>query len=197
MISLVIASVVLAQAAMRAPHVDTWVSPDGHVRIDRPGVVAPRTIGVVGDYFFGRGWRVYWQGPDPNARDGRVVVSFAVAARPSTPHMSAREMVQIGVSRDRRVVATCLRAGMLHGADSALPDQTINGVRYAAASNSDQSMSQGVTTLDLRTVVGGACYAVDRVTETANSDIPAGVTLPQAQAAAAFDAMIATLHITP
>ena len=183
--------------ARAATSPEPWSSRDGHVHVSHLSTIAPSSNGVVGNYFFAHGWRVYWDGPDPLARAGTVVVSFALAARPSAKHMTARELLQIGVSRDRRVVATCRRAGLRLGDGTTLPDQTINGVTFTAASNSDQSMSQGTTTLDLRAIVGGACYAVDRITETAGSDTDVTVTLPQSQAAADLDALLETLRITP
>ncbi len=198
----VLAAVTLLGATAAAVHpatspLETWTSSDGHVRIDHRASIGPTGTTVVGNYFFPRGWRVYWDGPDPYAGAGRVVVSFGVKARPSQHHMSARELLQIGVSHDRRVIASCLYDGLRHGDGVALADQTINGLTYAAYSNSDQSMSQGTTTLDLRVVTGGACYAIDRITETAGSDPDPAVKLPQSQAAAEIDAMLATLHITP
>jgi len=194
-VALLGASVGAVRAA--SPSIETWASSDGHVRIDHRSSIGPTGTMVVGNLFFPRGWRVYWDGPDPYAGAGRVVVAFGVKARPSRHHMSARELLQIGVSHDPRVVASCLYGGLRHGDGVALADQTINGLTYAAYSNSDQSMSQGTSTLDLRVVTGGACYAVDRITETANSDTDPTVTLPQPQAAAEIDAMLATLHITP
>ncbi len=180
-----------------ASPVVTWTSSDGHVRIDHPSSIGPSGETVVGNYFFPRGWRVYWIGPDPYASAGRVIVSFGVKALPSQSHTSARELLQIGISHDRRVIATCVRAGMQPGEDARLPDQTINGITFAAYSNSDQSMSQGTSTLDLRAVVGGACYAVDRISETAGSDPDPSITLKQSRAAAELDAMVASLHIVP
>ena len=193
-LALVVISGAVAQAATS---LEAWSSRDGRVHLAHVDTIAPSGKSVVGNYFFGRGWRVYWDGPDPLARAGAVVVSFALSARPSAKHMTGRELLQIGVSRDRRVVATCRRAGLRFGDGTALPDQTINGVTYTAASNSDQSMSQGTTTLDLRAIVGGACYAVDRITETAGSDADTAVTLPQSQAAADLDALLETVRITP
>jgi hypothetical protein len=194
--ALVLLAVPCAAAAAESARA-TWISRDGHVRIDHRDAIAPSGSTVVGNIFFGRGWRVYWDGPDPSANLGRVIVSFGVKARPSHHDESARELLQIGVSHDRHVVASCLYAGLRHGDGVALPDQTINGLTYAAYSNSDQSMSQGTTTLDLRVVTGGACYAIDRITETAESASDTPGALPQAQAAAELDAMLTTVHITP
>ncbi len=183
-------------AALASPLV-TWTSSDGRVQIDHPSTVPPSGTSVVGNYFFGNGWRVFWIGPDPYPKAGRVIVSFGMRARPSEPHESARELLQIGVSHNPRVIATCLHAGMQTHENTRLPDETINGVTYAAYSNFDQAMSQGATTLDLRAVIGGACYTIDRITETANSDPDPNLTLTQSQAAAELDAMLATLRIRP
>jgi hypothetical protein len=182
--------------ALASP-LETWTSSDGHVRLDHPSSIGPTGTSVVGNYFFGRGWRVFWNGPDPYAKAGRVVVAFGVKALPSRAHASARELLQIGISHNPRVIASCTTAGMQPGQDARLPDQTINGLTFAAYSNSDAAMSQGTTTLDLRAVVGGACYTVDRITETADSDPDPSVTLKQSQAAAELDAMLATLRIVP
>jgi hypothetical protein len=194
--ALLVLGTTCAGAAAESP-LETWTSRDGHVRIEHRDAIAPSGSTVVGNSFFGRGWRVYWDGPDPYGNLGRVVVSFGVKARPSRADASARELLQIGVSHDPRVVASCLYGGLRHGDGVALPDQTINGLTYAAYSNSDRSTSAGTTTLDLRVVIGGACYAVDRITEIAETSSAAGDALPQVQAAAELDAMLSTLHITP
>jgi hypothetical protein len=184
-----IAAVVVATAvAMQA-----WGSPDGHVRLLHPSSAPARSQAAVGNYFFARGWRVFWEG-DPGL--GRVVVSFVLAARPAESHESARESLQIGVSRDAHVVAACRTAGLPADGGRRLPNRTINGVTFAAYTRSDQAMSQGTTTLDYRAVVGGACYAVDRISDTAESDSPPSVTLPQTQAAVLLNATLATLRIS-
>ncbi len=171
----------------------SWVSPDGRVRLLHPSSAPARTQPAVGNYFVARGWRVFWEG-DPGP--GRVVVSFVLSARPAESHTTARESLQIGVSRDAHVVATCRSAGLPADGGTRLADRTINGVTFTRYRRSDQAMSQGTTTLDYRAVVGGACYAVDRISDTAGSDPPANVTLPQTQAAAQLDAALATLRIT-
>jgi hypothetical protein len=172
----------------------SWASPDGHVHLTYPAIVTPSRRTVAGNYFFAKGWRVFWGG-DPGP--GSVVISFTRAARPALAHASARESLQIGVSHDEHVVADCLHAGLPRDGGSVLPKRTINGTRFRVYSRSDQAMSQGTTTVDLRAVVGGACYAVDRISESANSEGSASVTLSQTDAAAAMDQTLATLRLTP
>ncbi len=176
--------------------VRAFTSLDGHVRLQYPAWLVPARRTVVGNYFVARGWRVFWGGNDTS--DGRVIVSFTTAARPAQQHASARESLQIGVSRDPRAVATCSDAGLPADAGGRrLAPRTIGGVTYRVFTRGDQAMSQGTTTVDLRAVVGDACYAIDRISDSANSDAPANVTLPQARAAAILDAIVRSVRITP
>ena len=69
-------------------------------------------------------------------------------------------------------------------------------VSAAAWSNGDAGMSQQVSAIDLRTVVNGACYAVERFSyaEAAGNRDPSA-TLPQAEGAALLDHALASLQL--
>ena len=77
-----------------------------------------------------------------------------------------------------------------------LPPRTINGVRYAATANADSGMSQDIDAVDLRAVVHGRCYAVERFSYTvAAADRDASLSLTQTRGAALLDAALASLHL--
>lgn len=168
----------------------------GPLHMLRPLIVHPRFDDAPLNALMTKGWRLAWEGePGP----GRIVVRFVVPVVPADPARRTQKLVlQVGESRNPSVVASCLNAGLVGPNGRGLPDRAINGVAYAAAENGDAGMSQGIAALDLRAVVGGRCYAVERfgVWESASDGDPA-VTLPQAQGEAEVDRMLASLTIAP
>jgi hypothetical protein len=104
-------------------------------------------------------------------------------------------MVQVGFSRSAAVVATCGTAGLKSGSGRRLPNRMLGGHRWTVSANGDAGMSQQVNATNLRTVVDGTCYAVDRVTYAVKAAAPARNAPTQAVAAAQMDAIVATIKI--
>ena len=171
-----------------------WTSGDGQVSLLRPAAAPPTASEEPLSTLMYPGWRLIWDGAHPTP--GRVVVRLMLKVTPPAPAKTATEVLQVGVSRDPAAVRSCLRYGLAGGSGGRKPDRVINGVRFVAWANGDAGMSQGIGGTDLRAVVGGACYAVERfaVSESASDGDPS-VTLPEAQGAAELDATLASLHI--
>lgn len=108
------------------------------------------------------------------------------------------EVLQIGWSAAPGAVHTCLTFGLDSGSQKRLPDRTINGVSFAVVSNGDAGMNQSIDATDLRSVVDGRCYAVERFTYAVKAADPdPKVKLTQKQGAAMLDASLASLHLGP
>ena len=92
---------------------------------------------------------------------------------------------------------TCLSFGLAGGpSGKRLPTRSINGVRFTAWSNGDGGMSQSIDATDLRAVVAGRCYAVERFSYGVSAaDTDPKVRLTQAEGAAMLDRALASLHL--
>jgi hypothetical protein len=142
------------------------------------------------------GWRLVWDGAA--ATPGQVIVRLSLRVAAAAPETKSSEYLQIGVGRSRAAVRTCVAYGLHGGSGKRLADRIINGRRFAVWENGDAGMSQQISGLDLRTVVGGACYAVERFRYSDSaSDPDPSVTLSQARASADLDAALASLQIGP
>jgi hypothetical protein len=185
----------LAAAPLRftAP-MQPWTSRDGAVRLLRPAA-APLTTSVAAVNTLMRpGWRLVWG--DTRQTPGRMIARIAIPVKPKGMPGTAAEVFQVGASRDPYAVRTCLRHGLDSGSGNRRPDRMINGVRFGVWTNADAGMSQRISGTDLRAIVDGACYAVERyaVGEAASDGDPT-VTLPEADGAALLDATLASLRI--
>lgn len=194
---LLIAAVGLVGAQGRFTNpVQPWDSPDGRVHLLRPAIAAltvdDRPLGALAS----PGWRLVWDGA--KVTPGRVLIRLVLKVAPNAPEATAIEGLQIGVGRGPGAVRSCLTYGLKGGSAVRRPDRIINGRRFAVWTNGDAGMSQRVSATDLRTVVGGACYAVERFGYggSASSGDPLA-TLPQAKGADLLDAGLASLEITP
>ena len=171
----------------------SFVGGGGRVRLSHPAALNP-TRTFSGRALMTGGWRLMWDGT-PVGR-GVGVARFWQVAKPTNGPGQVIEMVQIGYSRDPAVVARCGTDGAKSGSGRRLPDRMLGGHRWTAYTNGDGGMSQSVAAIDLRTVVEGACYAVDRVTYAIKAASPPPRTAPmQAVAAARMDAILATIHV--
>lgn len=176
-----------------APAMATFASPDGTLQLSHPFALRP------GKDFAGRslmagGWRLMWDGKDVGRGDG--LARFALLARPTQGPGDVTEMLQIGMSRDPAVVASCLDHGLDSGSGGKAGTRMINGHRWTERRNADAGMSQSIDATDLRTVSAGACYAVDRVTyRTSAAETPDAATPTQAEAAATMDAILDSIRI--
>ncbi len=171
-----------------------WTSPDSQVSLLRPATARPLTSDEAVSTLMSPGWRLVW-GADERA-PGRLVVRLMLKVVPDTRTGTAVEVLQVGRSADPVAVGSCLRYGLDSGSGERRPDRVINGVRFAAWSNGDAGMSQGIGGTDLRAVVRGVCYAVERytVSESASAGDPA-VTLRRQEGAAELDVSLASLRI--
>lgn len=184
----------LAAAPMRftAP-MQPWTSPDGRVSLLRPAAAPPSTSGEVISTLMLPGWRLVWGN---HATPGHLIVRLSLKVLPKSRPGTATEVFQIGSSAAPGAVKSCLRYGLDSGSGERQSDRVINGVRYGVWSNGDAGMSQSIGGIDLRAVVDGACYAVERYTvaESASDGDPR-VTLTEKRGATALDATLASLRI--
>ena len=171
-----------------------WASSDGRIHLLRPAAALPTTSDAAFNTLEAPGWRLDWsaQGATP----GRLIIRLALKVRPAPPERTATEVFQVGVSRDPATVRSCLTYGLDSGSGRRQPDRLINGIRYAVWSNGDAGMSQQINAIDLRTVVSGACYAVERfsTSETASAG-DQSMTLSESRGALQLDATLASLRI--
>lgn len=170
-----------------------FVSPDRSVRLRYPAGLTPsRDFG--GRPIMSGGWRLMWDGSPPGR--GQGVARFQVTARPGDGVGQVTEMMQVGRSRAPEVVATCGTAGQRGPNARRLPNRMLNGHRWTVWRNGDAGMSQQVSATDWRTVVNGACYAIDRVTYTVKAADPLPGTAPAQKAAAArMDAVLNSIRV--
>lgn len=191
--ALALLGIAAAPARFTAP-MQPWTSGDGRVSLLRPATAQPTTSSEPVSTLMSPGWRLIWG--DAHPTPGRMIVRLMLKVVPDAPAKTATEVFQVGASRDPAVVRSCLRYGLDSGSGERKPDRVINGVRYVVWSNGDAGMSQGIGGTDLRAVVTGACYAVERftVSESASDGDPS-VTLPEARGAAELDATLASLRI--
>ncbi|MES3153749.1 hypothetical protein [Sphingomonas faeni] len=171
----------------------SFIGAGGMVRLSHPSSVSP-TRTFAGRALMNSGWRQMWDGT-PVGR-GVGVVRFWQIARPRDGQGQVTEMLQVGFSRSAAVVATCGTAGMTSGNGRRLPNRMLGGHRWTAYANGDAGMSQSVAAINLRTVVNGTCYTVDRITYAVKAAAPPSRNAPdQATAAATMDAILATIHV--
>ncbi|WP_174287144.1 hypothetical protein [Sphingomonas bacterium] len=189
---LVLLLLAIAAAVGATPLQRHYTGAGGLVRLTYPAYLTP------GHDFGGRslmssGWRLSWDGAAVGTGTG--VVRFSQGARPTDGPGVVTELIQIGLSRDASVVAHCGTTGAL-GSGKRLPDRMLGGHRWTAYRNGDAGMSQAIVATDLRTVVDGVCYAIDRATYlvTAADDLPR---YPPTQviAAAQIDAVLASVRV--
>lgn len=175
-----------------APASRTFVSADRTVRLTYPAGLPP-TRDFTGRPLMNSGWRMMWDG-SPTGR-GEPVARFQSVARPVDNVGRVTESVQIGMSRAPAVVATCGTAG-LHGTAHRMPNRMLGGHRWTVWDGGDAGMSQEVTATNLRSVVNGACFAVDRVGYTVKAVPPLPHTAPsQAAASARMDAILDSIRL--
>lgn len=190
-----LSSLCIAAAPVRftAP-MQPWTSPDTRVSLLRPAMAPPTTSDDAISTLMSPGWRLDWSGDHP--APGRIILRLTLKVVPQSRTGTATEVFQIGSSTTPAAVKSCLQYGLDSGSGERRPDRVINGVRYAVWTNGDAGMSQGIGGIDLRAVVGGACYAVERytVSESASDGDPK-VTLTEKNGAAALDATLASLRI--
>lgn len=171
-----------------------WHSADHAVSLERPVAAALTQSGAPLGSMMSPGWRLAWDGA--RAVPGRMVVRLTLPVQTDDGIGQRSEVLQIGSSRDPAALRDCLVGGM-RGA-KRLPARVINGVRYTVWSNSDAGMSQQIDALDLRAVVAGACYAVDRFSYTVSAvDRDQRVRLSRAAGVRMMDAALASVKIGP
>jgi hypothetical protein len=179
--------------AFTAPQ-QPFASLDGRVHILRPAAAEISTsAGAVGTLTTD-GWRLIWDGGP--VTPGRMEVRLALRTEPTAPATRSVAYLQVGMSRSREAVRTCLTYGLDGGSADRLPDHIINGRHYTVWTNGDAGMNQNVVATDLRTVADGACYAVERMTYSdAASDPSPHVSLSAKAADAMLDAALASLQV--
>lgn len=183
----------IAAAVNATPLQRRYTAAGGLVRLTYPAALTPgRDFG--GRPLMPAGWRLAWDGAAVGPGTG--VVRFAQDARPASGPGYVTELVQVGMSRDPSVVAHCGTTGTIGGSGKRLPDRMLGGHRWTVYRNGDAGMSQGIVATDLRTVVDGNCYAIDR----ASYSVTAAAALPgraptQAVAAARIDAIMASVRV--
>jgi hypothetical protein len=171
----------------------SFLGAGGMVRLSYPAALTP-TRNFAGRALMNAGWRQIWDG-SPVGR-GVGIVRFWQVAKPVDGQGQVTEMVQVGFSRSAAVVATCGTEGLKSASGRRLPDRMLGGHRWTVYSNGDAGMSQQVSATNLRTVVNGACYAIDRVTYAVKAAPPLARIAPtQAIAAARMDAILATIKV--
>lgn len=181
----------LAIAAAPAPR--TFVGAGGLVHLTYPATLRP-TTDFSGKSLMTAGWRLSWDGAPVGPGTG--IVRFAQDARPARGEGMVTELVQLGMSRDPGVVAHCGTTGALGPSGERLPNRMLGGHRWTAYRNGDAGMSQQITATDMRTVVDGACYAIDRVTYAVTAAEPLPRSAPgQAATAARMDAILASIRV--
>lgn len=171
----------------------SYVGAGGLVRLTYPAGLTP-AHDFGGKSLMSAGWRLIWDGTPVGP--GQGVVSFAQYARPADGQGYITELIRIGMSRDAGVVATCGTAGIKGGSTQRLPNRMIGGHRWTVWTNGDAGMSQQIAATDLRTVVDGVCYAIDRVSYSVKAADPLPNSAPtQAAAAARMDAILASVRV--
>ncbi len=171
----------------------SFIGAGGLIRLTHPSSLQP-TRNFAGRALMSAGWRLMWDGT-PVGR-GVGVVRFWQVAKPTDGQGQVTEMIQVGFSRSATVIATCGTAGTRSGSGRRLPDRMLGGHRWTVYANGDAGMSQAVRATNFRTVVNGACYAIDRVTYSAAAAPPPRRNAPpHAVAAARMDAILATIKI--
>lgn len=139
-----------------------FVSKDGDVRLMRPVDVMP-TYDFGGRALLKAGWRVVRNGAPVG--EGQEIVRLMMPAR-AADGSAVSEILQIGSSRDSRVLASCLEHGLHSGNGMRLPDATIMGRTWTAFADNDAGMSQSVRTTNYRLLHDETCYAIDRISYT-------------------------------
>ena len=183
----------IAAAVSATPLQHRYVGAGGLVRLTYPAGVTPGRD-FHGMSLMSEGWRLSWDGAPVGPGTG--VVRLSDHARPTSGPGTVDEMVQIGMSRDPGVVAHCGTTGALGDGGRRLPNRMLGGHRWTAYANGDAGMSQQITATDLRTVVDGVCYAIDRVTyRVAAADALPRSAPTQAAAAARMDAILASVQV--
>lgn len=183
----------LAAAASANPAPHAFAGAGGLVRLSYPLSLHP-TQDFSGKSLMTGGWRLSWDGAPVGPGTG--VVRFAQDARPRDGQGTVTELVQVGLSRDAGVIAHCGTTGALGSSGRRLPNRMLGGHRWTVYRNGDAGMSQQIVATDLRTVVDGTCYAVDRVSYavTAAQPLPAGAPT-QDSAAARMDAILSSIRV--
>ena len=172
---------------------NSYIGAGGLVRLRYPVTLTP-SHDFTGRSLMSGGWRLMWDGTPLGP--GAGVVGFAQLARPLGGGGQVTELLRIGTSRDAGVVARCGTAGVQGPNTHRLGDRMLGGHRWTLWTNADAGMSQQVTATDWRTVVDGACYAIDRVSYAVRAaGAPPGGTPTQAQAAARIDAILASVVV--
>ena len=173
--------------------VQKFVGAGGKVRLSYPTTLTP-TRNFAGRPLLNSGWRQSWDAT-PVGR-GVGVVRFWQIAKPRDGEGQVTEMLQVGFSRSAAVVAHCGTDGMRSGSGRRLPDRMLGGHRWTVYTNGDAGMSQQVAAINLRTVVDGACYTIDRITYSAKAAPPPARNAPtQATAAARMETILATIKV--
>ena len=173
-----------------------WSSADGQVRLLRPLIAQPSNSQEPLGSLMASGWRLNWAGKTDVP--GKVAIRLALPVVPASGTGQVTEVLQVGWSTSPAARRNCLSFGLDGGSRKGLPVRVINGVRFAAILNEDAGMSQSIDATDLRSVVRGRCYAVERFHYgVAAADRDPQVTLTQVQGAAMLDAALASLHIGP
>jgi hypothetical protein len=165
-------------------------SADGSVRLPAPkGARVERVL--AGRPLMGEGWRLMWDGRPAGPGEPLLRVTLNARGRPGV----VDEIVQVGRSRAPSVVRTCLSAGLSGPNVRPLGRRRLAGRLWTAVADSDAGMSQQVTATDYRAVIGGACWAVSRISYAVRAR-DAGPGLPtQADAARVMDRALAALRI--
>ncbi|MBD8735111.1 MULTISPECIES: hypothetical protein [unclassified Sphingomonas] len=170
-----------------------FVGAGGTVRLAYPSTLTP-TRNFAGRALMTSGWRTMWDGTLPGRGVG--IVRFWQVAKPTDGQGQVTEMIQVGFSRSTAVIARCTTDGLTSANSRRLADRTLGGQRWTTYETGDAGMSQQVRALTLRSVIGGTCYAVDRITYAAKAGSPPPRNAPtQAVAAARMDAILKTVKV--
>ncbi len=179
-----------------AASLQPWRNADRTLALLRPLLATPQTTAPALGALMTPGWRLVWDGI-PSAGAGEVVIRLQLPAAPVPPETSATEILQIGTSRDPDIVPRCLRDGLSTRNVQRLPDRTLAGTRFLAWHNSDAGANQTIAATDLRAIVGGTCYAVERFRYATAAAPPPAPGPRFAPAASLLDASLASLRVGP
>lgn len=171
----------------------SFASAVGTVRLTvPPGAQVSRDLN--GRALMTQGWRLDWMGKPVGI--GTALVRLSITARPTTGPGQVDEMVQVGASRDADAVRDCLFYGLAKPGDQSTDKRRVGGVGWTVYHHRDAGMSQQIEAQDLRAVVDGTCWAVARISYAIKAAEPLPATAPpQAKAAAAMDAALASLKV--
>jgi hypothetical protein len=172
----------------------SWASADGQIHLLRPAIAQPSHSQEPLGALMTKGWRLNWNGKTDTR--GIVAIRLALPVKPTSGQGQTTEVLQVGWSDAPEALRTCLTFGLDSGTRKLLPPRTINGVSFTVIENGDVGMSQSINAVDLRSVAGGRCYAIERFSYSVSaSDPDTKISLAQKQGASMLDASLSSLSL--